>query len=699
MENFFKIKKRKFLIFSLLFFNQLLFNGYALNNKKTDLGKSDKNKLEKNYYKSSNILIAEKNKFQNTIRQETKEIENFAKEIEDFLEETLELDYYENLNSQKNQEPLINENIEELMEKPRNKDNEGNQEPLINENIEELMEKPRNKDNEGNQEPLINENIEELIEKPRNKDNEANQEPLENNNVDSLEEKSTNKEVIIQMNNLKAKGTNKLLLPSKSIISSTEFKVPSRGYVKLNGPKITLNLSNVDSIETLKTIAKIGDYGIIIVDEKNSNEEKSKNKPKITANFENVEISDVFNSILLSSNLQAILENNIIFVGEYILNKSLKPRVSKTFRLNQVNAASVADYLSTLGAQISKVSVISGSIAGREISDSFLNKKIFKDEPINSYGIEGGPLFGLIGTADLRLQTITLIGTNDLMLTAEKYIKNLDIRHKQVALTIKMIDVNLTKTDIKNNAFEFRTGDSYFINRGGLSLTTGNSWQGAPSDTSGNFVKLVSGGIAEGNFLNWLEAKITNENAKILASPTLILGENSNVLASGAATVDDSLSTATIGRPFKNEGFIKVGETVVTGFEQSSDEGVVTCTATEGTAGITFGAKVDKIDDNGFVTFALSPAISSVTKSVEISGCGIQNTLSVRKLDTGSIRVKNGDTLVLTGVLQDSDSVTTSKVPILGDIPIFGSLFRNNSTQKRKSELIILVTPKILKDR
>ena len=199
--------------------------------------------------------------------------------------------------------------------------------------------------------------------------------------------------------------------------------------------------------------------------------------------------------------------------------------------------------------------------------------------------------------------------------------------------------------------------------------------------------------------MNWLEAKITNENAKILASPTLILGENPNFLSSGAASVDDSLSAATIGRPFKNEGFIKVGETVVTGFTQTATEGVVTCTASEGTAGITFGAKVEKIDDNGYINFALSPAISSVTKSVEISGCGIQNTLSVRKLDTGSIRVKNGDTLILTGVLQDSDTITTSKVPILGDIPILGSLFRSNSTQKRKSELIILVTPKILKDK
>ena len=342
--------------------------------------------------------------------------------------------------------------------------------------------------------------------------------------------------------------------------------------------------------------------------------------------------------------------------------------------------------------------LISGSIEGTEVGDSFVNKKEINDEAINSYGIKGGPLSGLIGTADLRLQTITLIGSKNLIKTAEKYLKSLDIRHRQVALTIKIIDVSLTKSDIKNNVFEFRTGDTRMINNSGLGLRIANLDPGNPPVDS-NVPNIISGGLSEGNFLNWLEAKIINENAKILASPTLILGENPNILSSGAASVGDGLSSASIGRPYKNEGFIKVGETVVTGFTQTADEGVVTCTAEEGTAGITFGAKVDKIDDNGFVTFALSPAISSVTRSVEISGCGIQNTLSVRKLDTGSIRVRNGDTLVLTGVLQDSDTVTTSKVPILGDIPVLGSLFRNNSTQKRKSELIILVTPKILKDK
>jgi len=557
---------------------------------------------------------------------------------------------------------------------------------------------------------------------PNNFDNFKNQPknlPLIENNPDSVEKEMKNQEIKDKKSKKKEntltikskKGTERintnfkqgvntsLPLPSRSIISSSEFMMQSRGYVNLRGPKITLNLKSADPIETLKLIGNLGNYGIVIITD-DDKENKTSEETKITAIFNETNISDAFNSILLSANLQAIIEKNIIFIGKNILNKSLEPKVSKTFRLNQVNAASVADYLSTLGAQISKVMLISGSIEGTEVGDGFLNKKEIIDENINSYGIIGGPLNGLIGTADLRLQTLTLIGSEDKMKIAEKYIRSLDIRHRQVALTIKIIDVTLTKNDIKNNSFEMVKGSSSVFVNDGLAVITGNS--GIPKKPlAGATVVSANQGtpLSDNQFLNWISAKITNENAKILASPTLILGENPNILTSGAAAVDDSLSSASIGRPYKNEGFIKVGETVITSFTQTKEDGIVTCTGTEGTAGITFGAKVDKIDDNGFVTFALSPAISSVTRSVEIEGCGIQNTLSVRKLDTGSIRVKNGDTLILTGVLQDSDAVTTSKVPILGDIPILGSLFRSNSTQKRKSELVILVTPKILKDR
>jgi len=670
MVNYLRIKKRYIFIFLLLISNQFLSKGYTLNNRKSFRDELYKNTYLRKYDKSLSSLPYEQ--FNN----------KFYKNFQDKK--------IYNLNSLK--VLAQNEILNQESEQTKNKDQNYKENPGFDEQNNQLFYEYLKNKYITNTDKDIDTKSTEYIEK-------SNVEKLENESfyIDLKSNYTTNIKTKDKGKSSDKKVMNKIPLPSQSEISASEFNVPSRGYVKLIGPAITLNLQKADSFETLKLIGQLGNYGIVLIEENDDAKEESRNNPKITANFDNVNISDVFNSILLSSNMQAIVENNIIYVGKNVLNKSLKSKVSKTYRLNQVNAASVADYLSTLGARISKVMLISGSIDGQEINDSLINKKEIKEEFVNPYGIEGGPLFGLIGTADLRLQTITLIGSKDLVKTAERYIKSLDVRHRQVALTIKMIDVSLTKADIKDNVFEFKIGETEFLNNSGLGIKTGNFSYGAGQNA--NVPNIFSTGLASGDFFNWLEAKITNENAKILASPTLILGENPNVLTSGAASVDDTLSSATIGRPFKNEGFIKVGETVITSFTQTQNEGgSTTCTGSEGTAGITFGAKLEKIDDNGFVTFALSPAISAVTKTEEIAGCGIQNTLSVRKLDTGSIRVRNGDTLILTGVLQDSDSATVSKIPILGDIPILGSLFRNSATQKRKSELIILVTPRILRD-
>ena len=638
MRNIFKFKKESISVFLVLIFNQFLLNSYALNNKKTYEFFPYKQKINKKNIIGSKKYLSEKSFNKIKLNPEDE------KKLDEYERKILRLNSLDDFDDQI---------------PPRN-------------NYSAKSEKDNLKEN------------------------------LENKNLLSTDKNNINtknKQKMTQKEDYEKKIFNRMPLPNKSKISTSEFKVPSRGYINLKGPKISLNLNKADSLETLKLLGKLGNYGIVIIEDNNSGSKTSSNNIQITANFDEEDISDVFNSILLSSDLQAVVDNNIIFIGKNILNKSIKPKVSKTYRLNQVNAASVADYLSTLGANISKVMLMSGTINGTEVGDEYVNKKEFKDEIKNPYGLEGGPLFGLIGTADLRLQTITIIGTKDLIKTAEKYIKALDVMHRQVALTIKIIDVSLNKTDLKENVFELKAGDTEVISNSGLSVATANFLFMPDEDKVTNIPNIFSGGLSDNQFFNWLQAKITNENAKVLASPTLILGENPNILSSGAAAVDDSLNSATIGRPFKNEGFIKVGETVITSFEKTTDEGVITCIAKEGTAGITFGAKVDKIDDNGYVTFALSPAISSITKTVPITGCGIQNTLSVRKLDTGSIRVKNGDTLVLTGVLKDEDNITVSKIPLLGDLPVLGNLFKKESMQKRKSELIILVTPRILKDK
>ena len=77
----------------------------------------------------------------------------------------------------------------------------------------------------------------------------------------------------------------------------------------------------------------------------------------------------------------------------------------------------------------------------------------------------------------------------------------------------------------------------------------------------------------------------------------------------------------------------------------------------------------------------------------------IINILSIRRLDTGSIRLKNGNTLVLTGVLSDTNTNIESKWPILGDVPLLGNLFKSNRESTKKNELIILVTPNIINEK
>lgn len=213
----------------------------------------------------------------------------------------------------------------------------------------------------------------------------------------------------------------------------------------------------------------------------------------------------------------------------------------------------------------------------------------------------------------------------------------------------------------------------------------------------------------DNEFFSFLQAQIVSRNAKVLASPTLILSENPELIEGGAnvgggglggqAGDTSGLSPATIGRSRANESFVTVGRQVVSAYEVTNTANVGTsCEPTFSTAGLTFGARISKIDDNGFVTFTLSPAISGVVDQQPVPGCGFIDILRLRRLDTGSVRVRDGQTLILTGVISDEDNQEVSKWPILGDLPLVGQFFRKTSGARLKNELVILVTPRIIDD-
>ena len=69
-----------------------------------------------------------------------------------------------------------------------------------------------------------------------------------------------------------------------------------------------------------------------------------------------------------------------------------------------------------------------------------------------------------------------------------------------------------------------------------------------------------------------------------------------------------------------------------------------------------------------------------------------------RELESGSIRLRDGQTLILTGVVSESQLEVVRKWPFLGDLPLLGSLFRRRQSTRSKDELVILVTPRVLDD-
>ena len=431
----------------------------------------------------------------------------------------------------------------------------------------------------------------------------------------------------------------------------------------------------------------------------------------------------------------------MLMAGPGVLGKSFGAQLSKVYRLNQASADSAANYLASLGAQVTKVTSITNvvttgqsqanQVVGAPQTQQSQEQKITSTE---TYGAASGPLRGLIGTTDSRLQTITLVGDAQLVAVAENYLRQIDMRQRQVALSVKILDVTLKNdTDIKNS-FAFRYGNNFIVNDNGSLVGAFNDRlppQGGQFDVmAGGAANAKSVYVAEkdknvvqnplapapinpssaysqNNFYDLVKAQIQSESTKVLASPTLIISENSEPIQGGAAIAEvdaganAALSSASIGRPFANESFVNVGTQVITNYTvQAGQNGAPnTCQPQFGTAGLTFGARVAKIDDNGFVTFSLSPAVSAVADTPQqIEGCGNISILRVRRLDTGSVRVRDGQTLILTGVISDEDRQAVTKWPIIGDLPFVGQFFRSTSNARSKNELVILVTPRVIDD-
>lgn len=481
--------------------------------------------------------------------------------------------------------------------------------------------------------------------------------------------------------------------------------------------------------------------------------------PKISLDIENESVQDVFNYVLRLSGLQANRVGRTIFVGA---NLPLDSRniIVRTLRLNQVKSTDAANFLSAQGAEtqlpITRVSIqtVGQGTTARDVE--------IREPDIKAIGAKdgNGPLLlrGLSVLADSRLNSITLVGDPRKIDIAVAFLTQLDLRRRQVAVNVKVIDINLSGDNRTNTSFSFGINDSFFVNDGGAAIvnfgginppdnnTVTNGIANRPIienrdiptqfrtpfyDPSGQLINVPltspGGGLfvqptapitndparvgvsdytpftrdittgaltAVGSavfsqfplfqypkrFLSNLQASIITNNAKILTDPTLVVqeGETANV------NITEEVVTN-----IKSETQSTAGQTTRT------------VTAEKGKAGLQLGVVIDRIDDNGFVSLRVNPIVSAVSPPQNLTTGGDTNSITLlqeRSLQSGLIRLRDGQTLIVSGIIRDQERVTASKIPILGDLPIIGSLFRSTDKINQRAEVIVLLTPQILDD-
>lgn len=284
-------------------------------------------------------------------------------------------------------------------------------------------------------------------------------------------------------------------------------------------------------------------------------------------------------------------------------------------------------------------------------------------------------------TADEQTNSLVITADQSILQQLEDVIAKLDIRRAQVLVEAIIVEVQdgkginlgvqwanknvgvqqFTKTNLP--IFNAAQGVQEFKRQGG---TTSDN---PAYDLFSNFNGLAAG-FFNGDWGVLLTALSSNSKNDILSTPSIVTldnkeasfnaGQDVPVLSGSQTTSGDNIYSTverkTVGTKLKVTPQINEGDSVLMEIEQEVSS--VDSTATSSTLGPTFNTRT------------------------------IQN----------AVLVKSGETVVLGGLMDDSSKQEVSKVPLLGDIPLIGQLFRYTSNEKNKRNLMVFIRPTIIRD-
>ncbi|MBW3623567.1 MAG: hypothetical protein KY468_09185, partial [Armatimonadetes bacterium] len=270
----------------------------------------------------------------------------------------------------------------------------------------------------------------------------------------------------------------------------------------------------------------------------------------------------------------------------------------------------------------------------------------------------GGGGGGGTETNTLPSDRILLTGPAEIVERATEMVNQLDVAPPQFEIQARVLDVNTNKLAQRGIQWNYTNL---------FSFDEQNATPVTPALRVGTFGRSSLLG-----FDAIIPPMIQNGDARILAEPSIRVIE---------------------GRSAR----IFIGDTITAVVDRTVTPTGTNITTKEFTPGITLLVSGHSTPD-GEITLDVRPTVSFLT-SLSVPGIDIPVPQIRERSAQTTIRLRDGETMVLGGLLQDEDIQNMTKVPLLGDLPFFGNLFRSRNITKRRSEVVIFLTTRLLRSQ
>ena len=305
---------------------------------------------------------------------------------------------------------------------------------------------------------------------------------------------------------------------------------------------------------------------------------------------------------------------------------------------------------------------------------SFDTKKNTPERSVSS----GNSDAKVANVGDVRIVADEANNSLIIVATAQEYeiirpiVNQLDVMPLQVLVDATIVEVTLTDN--------LKYGIQWYFNHsnGGQNIVESNDLGAlaAGAATGGFGYSFLS---KSGDIKAVLNAEASNNNVNVISSPSLMVLNNQE--ASIQVGKEISLMTGSLG---------SLNNTNTTGSTSNN----VFSQQQQRKTGVKLKIK-PRVNANGLVTM-------EVTQSVEDPGAipanGTNPSILTREINS-SVAVQSGETIVLGGLIKDNNTDDNNGIPLLHDVPILGTLFGSKTRTKDKTELVVLITPRVVKSR